>query len=400
MRTRVTALSETCVLLVSMCRPSVKMPGKCSFNRLWLDKEPYKQWLREDPGGNMHKAFCHVCKRDIDISSMGESALSSHCKGKKHTELMKVLSATVPVSSLFSSNSKSMSDQTSSPSATSSNTVPTPCVSVESLSSTKTEAMKAEVLWTLKVVTSHYSFKSCEGNSVLFQRMFSDSAVARQFSCGERKTAYLAAFGIGPYLQSSLKLRLKKESAYVLLFDETLNSQLQKKQMDVHVRFWDNDTIHTHFFKSEFMGHAAASDICDRLEPIIEELGYSKLIQLSMDGPNVNWKVFNSLQEQVERHTAGRTMLQTGSCGLHTLHNAFRAGCVATDWDMEGFLSSLFILFHDSPARREDFVTITGSSIFSLKFCKHRYTMLFILLSLHFFLFATSHDITAIRRIR
>ena len=39
------------------------------------------------------------------------------------------------------------------------------------------------------------------------------------------------------------------------------------------------------------MGHAAASDISSHLDPIVCELDHSKLIQLSMDGPNVNWKV-------------------------------------------------------------------------------------------------------------
>lgn len=66
-------------------------------------------------------------------------------------------------------------------------------------------------------------------------------------------------------------------------------------------------------------------------------------------------------------------MLQTGSCGLHVLHNAFRAGCMASHFDLEEFLSRLYSLFEDCPARREDFIEVTGQNKFPLKFCAHRY---------------------------
>ena len=64
-------------------------------------------------------------------------------------------------------------------------------------------------------------------------------------------------------------------------------------------------------------------------------------------------------------------MLNIGSCGLHQLHNAvrqFRAGSDASDWAVDEFLSSIYWLFKGTPARREDFVAETGSSIFPLKF--------------------------------
>lgn len=56
--------------------------GKCVFSNLWLQKSLYKDWLREVKG-DKHKARCIVCMKDVDISSMGESALTSHLKGKK-----------------------------------------------------------------------------------------------------------------------------------------------------------------------------------------------------------------------------------------------------------------------------------------------------------------------------
>lgn len=46
----------------------------------------------------------------------------------------------------------------------------------------------------------------------------------------------------------------------------------------------------------------------------------------------------------------------------HVTHNAFKAGSKATEWCIEDILRNVFYLFHDTPARREDFISVTGSS--------------------------------------
>ena len=51
---------------------------------------------------------------------------------------------------------------------------------------TKDNVLKAETLWTLKLVTSHYSFNSSKDTSQLFSAMFPDGQIASQFPCGER----------------------------------------------------------------------------------------------------------------------------------------------------------------------------------------------------------------------
>lgn len=99
---------------------------------------------------------------------------------------------------------------------------------------------------------------------------------------------------------------------------------------------------------------------------------HQNLIQLSIDGPNVNWKLFSLAQQNIEEQT-DKKMLNVGSCGLHTLHNAFRAGCAATDLELESALSSLKWLFKDVPACREDYTEVTGSTSFPLDFCNHRW---------------------------
>ena len=68
------------------------------------------------------------------------------------------------------------------------------------------------------------------------------------------------------------------------------------------------------------------------------------------------------------------TLITVGSnsCGLHGVHIAFKTGAQASEWNVEEVLSSLYWLFVDSPASKEDLTEITRSSTFPLKFCRHR----------------------------
>ena len=168
--------------------------------------------------------------------------------------------------------------------------------------------------------------------------MFPDSSTAKHFACGEREAAYLATFGIAPHFLS------------LLLLDESLNSEMQSKQLDVLVRYWNADKVESWYFTSYFLGHADAEVVHDKFESVSGDLGYEKLVQLSMDGPYVNWKVFRLMQEDVEKQI-GKKLLNIGSCGLHVIHNFSRDGCSAAEWEVETFLSSVRWLFKDSPAR-------------------------------------------------
>ncbi|KAL8603538.1 hypothetical protein ACOMHN_052767 [Nucella lapillus] len=350
----------------------------CRFNESWLDLPDFKCWLRKHES-DQRMAFCVLCKSHIKLHTMGVGALRSHKEGKTHKKRVQAATGVVPLNLFQQHASSSRPSGASTSSSETSSATPTGVrktsseLSVSSFC-TSSDVLKAEVLWTLNIVTSHYSAKSCQENSQLFEVMFPDSQIAKGYKCGETKTSYLATFGIAPYFARLLKTKVKSQSSFVLLFDESLNKQVKENQLDVHVRFWENGTVQTQYMTSEFLGHSRAADLCKALEPTITELGYNKLLQLSMDGPNVNWAAYASIQKEMESQ-ASKQMLQTGSCGIHIVHNAFKAGCNAagSDWDMEDFLTKLYILFLDCPARRDDFVNVTRSSIFPLKFCKVRW---------------------------
>ena len=53
------------------------------FNRDWMNKEEYKDWLEPDPMDNTN-AWCRICVKTFTLSNMGEPAVKSHAQGKKH----------------------------------------------------------------------------------------------------------------------------------------------------------------------------------------------------------------------------------------------------------------------------------------------------------------------------
>ena len=78
------------------------------------------------------------------------------------------------------------------------------------------------------------------------------------------------------------------------------------------------------------------------------------LLQVGMDGPNVNLKFENDLAHQIS-DSYGVSYINLGSCGLHQTHNAFRKGILEFGFDLETFIHDTNYFFKLSAARREDY---------------------------------------------
>ena len=264
------------------------MPGKCTFNDNWTSNASYKDWVIRDPSSKV-KARCRFCQKSFDCSNMGESALRSHMNGKKHKELASlIVEGSTPITQFISASntsSKAISSSSSVPSTSGGNlAAPKSSDPVrETLVSSylaKEDTLKAEIRWTLHVVEKHHSFHSNEGIEKVFQDMFPDSATASKFSCGEKKCSYIACFGLAPYFAKLLKEKVEKEDSFVLLFDESLNFITKNKQLDVFIRFWDDNKVVSRYLTSQFLGHATSEDLLDHFNKATETLDLRKLLQV------------------------------------------------------------------------------------------------------------------------
>jgi hypothetical protein len=73
---------------------------------------------------------------------------------------------------------------------------------------------------------------------------------------------------------------------------------------------------------SLFAGHATANDMLKHFTTGVLESGLKPvdMVQISMDGPNVNWKFYDMVKDKLVNDYDTKLM-NVGSCGLHTIHN-------------------------------------------------------------------------------
>ena len=363
-----------------------------NFNFSWLGIPEYANWLisTNDSGS----AGCKYCKSTFTLSNMGKRALDSHMKGKRHKELV-VQNSPVNRNTLLASwvglASKPASSASTCQQPSLSISEPSSSVSQQSVALTissessktmqsyindKESVSKAEIIWTLNVITQHESFRSSSNSSSLFQAMFPDSDIAKQFTCAKTKVMYLCVFGLAPYYEQKILNILDSVPYYSISFDESFNKQTKNEQMDFSIRYWDNETqkVHDQYLTSKFIGHATAKDLLKCFRDATIKLKPQKIVQISMDGPNVNKKLYKDLLLEREASDIDLPcLIDLGTCGLHVVHGALRKGFEETGWKLDRLLRSLWYLFNESPARRQDYAEITGSTVFPLQFCGARW---------------------------
>ena len=148
------------------------MHGKSVFNESLISDE--QLWFKKGP--DKHKALCRLCNTVTDITVMGKNTLTSHSRGKKNQVNVKNFN---PTSGLFF---KSNSPKRSSSKDNSNNKI--------DLMMCTLAVSHAENRLALKVLTSHYPFRSCLNLNQLFRVMFPDSDIAKSFQLSKTKCAY------------------------------------------------------------------------------------------------------------------------------------------------------------------------------------------------------------------
>ena len=181
-------------------------------------------------------------------------------------------------------------------------------------------------------------------------------------------------FGIATHFRTLLLEKLVKSKFYTVCFDESLNEVVQKCQMDFSLRFWDktaNEAV-VQYFDSKFLGHASAQDLFKEFQEALKDLRESSMLQVSVDGPSVNWALYDELRKHREREELP-SLINIGSCGLHIVHGALKTCVTATEWNLKGILKSIYTLLHDTPARRADYISITECDKFPFAYCATRW---------------------------
>ena len=142
--------------------------------------------------------------------------------------------------------------------------------------------------------------------------------------------------------------------------------------MDIVVRYFDTDSkVVVRYLDSSFLGYGTHLDILRDFNEAAANLNPSKIFQVSMDGPSVNWKFLEKLTNE-RKDKDFHQLIDIGSCGLHIIHGAFKNGAETSELNLKETLKGTFQLFYNTPARREDFESVTETSVYPLFFCATR----------------------------
>ena len=75
-----------------------------------------------------------------------------------------------------------------------------------------------------------------------------------------------------------------------------------------------------------FLGHTCAEYLKKEFEEGIQELDTKKMVQVSMNGPNVSWKLYDSIVDKRNQNDDCPAVIGIGSRSLHVAHGAFKSG--------------------------------------------------------------------------
>ena len=345
----------------------MKKAKQTYFNSLWLSDIDYASWLqRADKNTSF---FCKLCKKERELGTMGEGALKSHVKGDKHTELVKAEKLKKQFFKPRHGDKETQSSSSSQPSQSPQESGEKEETEKETSAGqqnickfvAKASSAEAEIRWTLFCVKYNFSDNSQDGFVPIVQKMFPDSKIAASLRLGPDKIGKVVKFGLYPYFKSLVLDKILKSPKFVVSFDESLNNVTQTTQMDINIRYFDFDLMKVDeiYWHSNFLGTAAAVDLLKSFEDALEKLDLTKMIQVGMDGPSVNWSFVEKLKSSRDKNELPG-LIDVGSCNLHVVHGAFKTGVESTTWNVKPTLKGSFYLLHDAPSRRAIYVNLGG----------------------------------------
>ena len=176
------------------------------------------------------------------------------------------------------------------------------------------------------------------------QSYFPDSDIAQKMKFWPKKIC----FGITPYFKQQLLVELKETQCFVITFGKSLSNEFHKEQMDIFVKIFNKDRSVFRYLASRFLGHTCAKDLKKEFEEGILESGMKKIVQVSMDWPNVNWKLYDSIVDKRNQNDDNAGLIDIGSCSVHVVHGSFRGGVQKTKWEIDGILKAMHNMFDES----------------------------------------------------
>ena len=107
---------------------------------------------------------------------------------------------------------------------------------------------------------------------------------------------------------------------FVFKIDETTTLQVKNNMMDIQLQYWSKEMtlVNSVYCGSLFVGHCFSKYLLPHFTTFVEDMNLEPdlLMQIGMDGPNVNSKFEKDVYTQInDRYDVSFLMLR--SCGIH-----------------------------------------------------------------------------------
>ena len=195
----------------------------------------------------------------------------------------------------------------------------------------------AEIVRILKTALSGHSMRSNDDLAKTFVAMFLQLK-SEIFNLACTKSMYVINHSLAAFFQSVLNAASKSLNIHVFCFDESLNEVTQTCDMDMYIRYWNDNsnTINVRCYGSSFLGHETHQDLLHHFNSLTKYLNPTHLYQISMDGPNVNMKFFEEFSQH-HKERSFNSLNNIGSYGLHIVHGSFSRGETKSGWSLKIF---------------------------------------------------------------
>ena len=126
--------------------------------------------------------------------------------------------------------------------------------------------------------------------------LFPNSKILEQLELERTKLRYLLQFGLVPYCKEQVFSLLLPVTGFtpkfISCFNKAFNQIWRWEQVDVHVFYFHEgkQQVVRSYIRSHFLGHANAEETFQSIQAVHSKLDLThSLVQVSMDGLNVNW---------------------------------------------------------------------------------------------------------------
>lgn len=105
--------------------------------------------------------------------------------------------------------------------------------------------------------------------------------------------------------------------------------------MDLTIRYFDEKLklVQTVYFNFMLYERSTAKYLVVFFLEVLSEISFENQLQISMNGPNVNWRSLKKIADRLEgsfnrhKHPDLSKLFNLGYCALHVAHGAFKTGC-------------------------------------------------------------------------